>query len=158
MASAVLDFEGFQLSPGRFIVKELAVCAVNDDTFCGRWMFKSPHSFESLDRKKQNTYSWITKFLHHIEWGDGELPYDTFHCVLTVIFETFPYIYVKGPEKKKFLEFLTGRDILNLDDFECPKVKDLPSFDVLCPYMHGKSFSHCAVYKVKAFAKHLETI
>ncbi|GBN72877.1 hypothetical protein AVEN_272303-1 [Araneus ventricosus] len=92
MASAVLDFEGFQLFPGRFVVKELAVCAVNDDTFCGRWMFKSPHSFESLDRKKQNTYSWITKFLHHIDWEDGELPYDTFHCVLTVIFEAFPYI------------------------------------------------------------------
>ncbi|GBN50944.1 hypothetical protein AVEN_72338-1, partial [Araneus ventricosus] len=149
---------GFQLSPGRFIVKELAVCVVNDDTFYGRWMFKSPHSFESLDRKKQNTNSWITKSLHHIEWEDGELPYDTFHCVLTVIFETFPYIYVKGLEKKKFLEFLTGRDILSLDDFECPKVKDLPSFDVSCPYMHGKSFSHCAVYKAKAFAKHLETI
>ncbi|GBO01480.1 hypothetical protein AVEN_218218-1 [Araneus ventricosus] len=158
MASAVLDFEGFQLSPGRFIVKELAVCAVNDDTFRGRWLFKSPHSYESLDRKKQNTYSWITKFLHHIEWNDGELPYDTFHCVLTVIFETFPYIYVKGLEKKKFLEFLTGRDILNLDDFECPKVRDLPFFGVLCPFMHGKSFQHCAVYKAKAFAKHLETI
>ncbi|GBM42274.1 hypothetical protein AVEN_234993-1 [Araneus ventricosus] len=158
MASAVLDFEGFQLSPGRFIVKEPAVCAVNDDTFCGRWMFKSPHSFESLDRKKQNTYSWITKFLHHIEWEDGELPYDTFHCVSTVIFETFPYIYVKGLEEKKFLEFLTYRDILNLDYFECPEVKDLPSFDVLCPYMHGNSFYHCAVYIAKEFAKHLETI
>ncbi|GBN27016.1 hypothetical protein AVEN_38540-1 [Araneus ventricosus] len=158
MASAVLVFEGFQLSPGRFVVKELAVCAVNEDTFCGRWLFKSPLSYKSLDRKKQNTYSWITKFLHHIEWEDGELPYDTFHCVLTVIFETFPYIYVKGREKKKFLEFLTGRDILNLDDFECPKVRDLPSFGVLCPFIHRKSFQHCAVYKVKVFAKYLETI
>ncbi|GBN68644.1 hypothetical protein AVEN_251374-1 [Araneus ventricosus] len=158
MTSAVLDFEGFQLSPGRFIVKELAVCAVNEDTFCGRWLFKPPHSFKTLDRKRQNTYTWITKFLHHIAWDDGELPYDTFRCVLTVIFETFSYIYVKGLEKKIFLEFLTGRDLLNLDDFECPKLKDLPSFDVLCPFMHGKSFHHCSVYKAKAFAKHLETI
>ncbi|GBN64754.1 hypothetical protein AVEN_99707-1 [Araneus ventricosus] len=80
MASAVLDFEGFQLSPGRFVVQELAVCAVNDDTFCGRWMFKSPHSFVSLDRKKQNTYSWITKFLHHIEWED--VNYHTIHSTV----------------------------------------------------------------------------
>ncbi|GBM85732.1 hypothetical protein AVEN_163058-1 [Araneus ventricosus] len=71
MTSAVLDFEGFQISPGRFIVKELAVCAVNEDTFCGRWLFKPPHSFKTLDRKRQNTYTWITKFLHHIAWDDG---------------------------------------------------------------------------------------
>ncbi|GBN71438.1 hypothetical protein AVEN_57719-1 [Araneus ventricosus] len=105
MTSAVLDFEGFQLSPGRFIVKELVVCAVNEDTFCGRWLFKPPHSFKTLHRKRQNKYTWITKFLHHIAWDDGELSYDAFRCLLTVIFETFSYIYVKGLEKKIFLEF-----------------------------------------------------
>ncbi|GBM90322.1 hypothetical protein AVEN_116312-1 [Araneus ventricosus] len=87
MASAVLSFEEFQLSPGRFVVIEMAVCPGSEDTFCGRWLFKSPHLFENLDRKKQNTYSWNTKFLHHIEWNDGELLKDAFQCVLTVIFE-----------------------------------------------------------------------
>ncbi|GBM37871.1 hypothetical protein AVEN_193389-1 [Araneus ventricosus] len=103
MASAVFGFEGFQLSPGRFVVKEMAMCAVNDDTFCGQWLFKSAHSFKNLDRKKQNTYSWTTKFLHQIEWNDGELSYVAFKCVSTVIFETFPYIYVKGLGKKEIL-------------------------------------------------------
>ncbi|GBM83140.1 hypothetical protein AVEN_107386-1, partial [Araneus ventricosus] len=93
MTAAVLDFEGFQLSPGRFIVKEMAVWAVNNDTFCGRWLFKSPHSFESLDLEKQKSFSWITKFLHHIKWEDGELPYDTLRCVLTTICQSFSYIY-----------------------------------------------------------------
>ncbi|GIY20858.1 hypothetical protein CDAR_607591 [Caerostris darwini] len=47
--AAVLDFEGFQISAGSFIIKELAVCAVHDDTFCGRWLFKPPHPFELLE-------------------------------------------------------------------------------------------------------------
>ncbi|GBM11138.1 hypothetical protein AVEN_243011-1 [Araneus ventricosus] len=60
---------------GRFVVK---VWAVNNDTFCGRWLFKSPHSFESLDLEKQKSFSWISKFLHQIKWEDGELPYNVF--------------------------------------------------------------------------------
>ncbi|KAF8782026.1 Retrovirus-related Pol polyprotein type-2 like protein [Argiope bruennichi] len=63
MTSAVLDFEGFQLSPGRFIVKEMAVCSVNDGTFYGRWLFKSLHSFESLNRKKQSSLELLNSFI-----------------------------------------------------------------------------------------------
>lgn len=158
MTSAVLDFEEFQLSSGRFIVKELAVHAVNDETFRGRWLFKPPYAFDCLDRQKQQTYSWITRHLHNMDWNSGELPYESLRCVLSVIFQMFPYIYVKGMEKKKFLEFLSHRDIINLDDFECPKVNELPSLDTLCPFTHGKNFHHCAVYKVGVYALFIETM
>ncbi|GFY02553.1 uncharacterized protein TNCV_3504331 [Trichonephila clavipes] len=120
MTSSVIDFEGFQLSSELFVVKELAVCAVNDDTFRGRWLFKPPHSFDQLPKPKQCTYSW-------------------------------------GLEKKKFFHFLTGRKILNLDDFECPKVNDLPSSDVMCPFSH-ENFNHCAVYKARVYGKFLGTV
>ncbi|GFQ71731.1 PC4 domain-containing protein [Trichonephila clavata] len=48
--------------------------------------------------------------------------------------------------------------ILNLDDFEWPKVNDLPSSDVMCPFSHKKNFNHCAVYKVRVYGKCLETV
>ncbi|GIY49698.1 hypothetical protein CDAR_173961 [Caerostris darwini] len=158
MAAAVLDFEGFQISAGSFIIKELAVCAVHDDTFCGRWLFKPPHPFELIEPRKKENYLWVTKHLHKIKWDDGELPYEYLRSVLTIIMEMFPYIYVKELEKNKFLEFLTSKEILNLDDYECPKVNDLPPLNVFCPFQHGKNFNHCAVYKAKVFTKFLETI
>ncbi|GFX86216.1 uncharacterized protein TNCV_2560981 [Trichonephila clavipes] len=158
MTSAVIDFEGFQLSSELFVVKELAVCAVNDDSFRGRWLFKPPHCFDQLPKPKQCTYSWVTKNIHKIKWESGELPYFYFRYVLDVIMGMFTYIYVKGLQKKKFFHFLTGRDILNLDDVKCPKVNDLYSSDVLCPFSHEKNFNHCAVYKARVYGKFLETV
>ncbi|GFS72303.1 uncharacterized protein TNCV_1827161 [Trichonephila clavipes] len=121
MTSAVIDFEGFQLSSELFVVKELAVCAVNDDSFRGSCLFKPPHSFDQLPKPKQCTYSWVTKNIHKIKWESGELPYFYFRYVLDVTMGMFTYIYVKGLQKKKFVHFLTGREILNLNDFDVLK-------------------------------------
>lgn len=158
MLSAVIEFEGFQLSPRRYIVKELAVCAVHDNTFCGRWTFQPPHPFDQLNRKKQLSYAWLSRNMHHMDWTFGELPYSSLYSILVPVFEMFPHIYVKGLEKAKFLEFLSGRPIYNLDDFKCPRVHQLPLIDVNCPYLHDKHFPHCAVYKAAVYARFVETL
>lgn len=156
--SVVLDFEGFQLKQGKFIVKEMAAYAVNDPSYRGRWLFQPPHSFQQLPEKNQRSFSWVSRNIHHLSWSSGQLPYTDLEFILRVNFRLFKKIYVKGLEKKNFLEKISKREIINLDDLDCPPMRDLPPVDVFCPYMHIKNFDHCSVQKAAAFGRFLEAV
>ena len=121
-SSAVIDFEGYQLPSGYFIVKELAFYAVRGPHFSGSWTFQPPMPFEDLPSKQQDQFLWISHNIHHMDWKEGQLPYEKFRSILTLLFEVFPTIYIKGLQKQKFLEFLSGRYCINLEDVNCPKI------------------------------------
>lgn len=145
---AVVDFEGFHLAPRRFIVKELAYCDIRDPAVYECWSFQPPHAFERLHRKKQLTYSWISRNLHGYRWEDGELPYAKLREIFLSIFNKYSKIYVKGLEKTKFVEYLSGKTCFNLDDANCPKISDL-SFS--CGFHHASQY-RCAQTKAVAYA------
>lgn len=154
--AAVLDFEGFQLPSGLFIVKELAFYTVKDTHFYGVWHFQPPSPLENLPLSLRNQYSWVTRNIHLMDWQDGTLPYAKFKSLLFLLFEAFPDIYVKGLQKKNFFEFLTGRECHNLDDFNCPKVSELIPVCVEC-LIHSSNFKHCALVKAAAFRNFLKS-
>ena len=155
--SLVIDFEGFQVSSKQFFVKELAAYAVNDSTFRGRWLFKAPFCFDHLDKKSKITVLYTAYNIHHMDWTEGHLPYTDLPCILRMLFRSFKKIYVKGLQKKKFLERF-GVEIENLEDENCPRFCQLPPVETRCPYWHIKGFSHCAVQKAEAYAKFLESL
>jgi len=152
--SIVIDFEGFQLVSGHFIVKELAYAAANS---IGVWTFQPPYPHSRLSNREKVQYSWVTRNLHQIHWNEGELPYCKLRIILNSLFDLFPNIYVKGLEKKIFLEFLSGRECYNLTDLSCPKIKNFIPLNCQCP-THGIDFPHCALVKATAFAKYLKSL
>lgn len=154
MTSAIIDFEGFQCGHNRFIVKELAVYVLNSPNIHNVWTFKSPFLFENLNKKKRLCHSWVTRNLHGIEWNYGDEDYKNLRYILTKLFQLFTRIYIKGLEKKRFLEYLSGRDILNLEDVNCPKIEHLPHANVQCPH-HTLNHIHCALYKAIGFGNFL---
>jgi len=155
--SLVIDFEGFQVSSNQFYVKELAAYAVNDSTFRGRWQFRAPFSLDRLDKKSKLTVMFTACNIHLMDWSEGELPYGDLPCILRMLFRSFKKIYVKGLQKKKFLEGC-GVDVENLEDLNCPRFHELPPVESRCPYWHIKGFSHCAVQKAEAYAKFVESL
>lgn len=146
-SSIVIEFEGFQISSDKFIIKELAFCA--GDEIIGHWFFKPPHAFEALSRKKQIEYSWVSRNIHGIKWDFGHLPYAALYPILSYLFDKYSCIYTKGYQKRKFLEFLSARDCF---DIKSLKIAELP---IICPHHHRKHFQHCALHKAITLRKAL---
>ncbi|KMQ81846.1 hypothetical protein RF55_25011 [Lasius niger] len=153
MSSAVLDFQGFQLSPESFIVKELEFYDI-ENGYHGRWSFQPPHAWEELPPKKKSTYSWVIRNIHGMSWTSGDLPYTALRSILTTLFAVHKTLYVKGLQKTKFLQKLTDFSIVNLDEMDCPK---LPMPKVSCPHHTTDEFS-CALSKATAYAQYVASI
>lgn len=150
---AVVDFEGFQLKPGCFVIKEFAFWGINDDKF-GHWMFEPPVPWKKLTNCQKKTCSWLTRNLHNISWDFGDIPYMKFQSILCSLVQSYSTIFVKGLEKKCFLQKLTRQSFYNLEDIQCPNFKDLHSHNISCFY-HDRHSSHCALMKAAAFKKYI---
>lgn len=152
--SAVVDFEGFQMSNQHFIIKELAFYSINNPHSHGVWYFQSPMPFEELSYAQRKQMSWVTRNIHQINWREGFLSYSKLKSILSYLFESFSYIYVKGLQKRTFLELLTGKKCRALEEFDCPKVEDLLPVRTSCS-VHELKFHHCALVKATAYGSYL---
>lgn len=155
MSAVVIDFQGFQLAPHSFVVKELAFYDIHHD-YHGRWSFQPPYAWEKLSARKQKTYTWIIRNVHGMSWESGDLPYTALRRILMFLFEAYDTIYVKGLEKVKFLQKLSPSNITNLNDMKCPKIQNLRIPTVKCPF-HKPQFHYCALNKVAAFSSFVLT-
>lgn len=153
MSPIVVEFEGFQLSPHNFVIKELAFYDA-DFRYHGHWSFLPPFSWEQLPDKKRKTFSWLTRNFHNLRWDSGELPYSVLHVILSSLFASYKIIFTKGLEKTKFLENISGKKFLNLNDFNCPKIHFLKYTEVKCPN-HKPHFKHCALVKASSYAMYI---
>ena len=64
-------------------------------------------------------------------------------------------VFAKGLEKCRLLTNLPGRNVENMDDYGCPKIRDLFKTDSswICssyPFRH-KTWLHCAERKAKVY-------
>lgn len=123
----------------------------------GKWIFQPPVPFEELTEKQRVQYLWVSRNIHLIHWNEGYLPYSKFRSILLLLSEIFPRIYVKGLEKTKFFEYLIGRKCYNLEDINCPKIEHLIPTHSTCD-VHATDFKHCALAKVIAYGKFLESV
>ena len=123
----VLDFEGFRHKMSGFIIKELAVSREN---YFDTVPFLPPTSLNILSSSERRSYSWVSKYLHGLNWESGHYPY----CYLQQIFDSialrFPLatFYAKGTEKIETLQKLLKKDVINLEILLCPKIKNLKLF------------------------------
>jgi len=100
---AVVEFHAFYDNSNCFIVKELAIVSAH---FRYNVVFKPPFPKECLNSKAARTARWLTRHFHHIDWDDGDIPYDK-HVLVTLLSQ-FSVVYTNGLEKLKFLSTLHG--------------------------------------------------
>ena len=63
--TVVLDVEGFRHRKEKFIVKELGVCI---DDYLDYVSFLLPTSYSELTTQQKQSFGWLTRNLHGIEW------------------------------------------------------------------------------------------
>ena len=70
--TVLLDVEGFRHRKEKFIVKELGVCT---DAYLDCVSFLPPTSYFELTTQQKQSFGWLTRNLHGIEWDTGNFPY-----------------------------------------------------------------------------------
>ena len=95
----VLDLKSFKLKSLGYIIKELSLCSIYNDTI--------------LPAHNKQTVIWLTNNLHSLDWDEGDIPY----CDLKTICLSFSFrfnrkiFFAKTIEKCELLSKLLQKTV-----------------------------------------------
>lgn len=135
----VIDFQAFKDNYNEFIVKECAVVAI-DGSFIEHWVVAPPYEFLVLKKDKRREAVWVKQNYHGLSWGDGGISYQAFQDELRQVCFEVSRVFVKGKEKAEFLKTLLKSNIINLEEYNTPRLKKLMLNSYL-PVL--RCFRHC---------------
>ena len=145
----VVDIQGFKRSYNDFVFKELAILPLQQDAQPLVFLFEPPCSCSSLPGRYKSENLWMIHNYHGINWTAGDVPYEEVRPLLQETLRGANVIYVKGLEKKMWLDkYLLS--VQNLEEFNCPSLQKLKSQTL--PYTtcthHTYYSENCAVRNV----------
>lgn len=147
-----VDLQGFKSNSNHFIAKEVAVVFNSKEHI--NFIIKPPFDFQYLSPKKQKEANWLTNNYHHLKWSDGSVSYrSTVKFLRTNI--SHAKIYVKGEEKRKWLELMLKREIFNIENVGCINFNQL---DMKCPeylFCIYHNYGVCALRNARLLAKEI---
>lgn len=117
-----IDMQGFKSNSNEFIAKEVAVVFNNDEFI--NFIIKPPYNFNNLSPQKQKEAHWLTKNYHHLHWNAGSVSFSSVCRFLKTNLRYFK-VYVKGVEKRQWLEKMMQRNIFNTEDIGCINLKQM---------------------------------
>lgn len=145
-ADYIIDVQAFHDKEGGFLPKEIAVLGT-DRNYASHWIVKPPYDVTELSKGILATNSYLTCYHHGIEWFDGESNLEDVYSALREVARNAVHIYVRGQQKQDLLQRLLGRQIINLEEYDCPSFKNLPRVNEHYCFHHGikREYFSCAV-------------
>lgn len=143
MTSLYIDIQGYQLPNKEFLLKELATF---DGTHLSHFIFKSPFPLQSLSKEFQKTTHWLIKHHHGIRWDVGFVYLHEVGDILRKICDKYTDIYVKGVEKKVFIE----KYVDMVPVYELPLQPIIEKSTPMCSF-HSHNYCICALTNVIDF-------
>lgn len=148
----IVDFQGLYGLDNKLIIKEFATLCIQNEHYT-QHIFDSPYDWYLLPAKIKSTNCWLHRNYHGLHWLHEGLSYDLIkeHITATVFDATL--IFVKGLEKKIFLQQLLQKpiNIIDMMEIDCPRLKMLDyENNVKCSFHENldKKFN-CAFNNVK---------
>ena len=110
--------------------------------------FLPPTSYSELTTLQKQSFSWLSRNLHGIDWDIGNYPYIYLTQIIQSVRLRNPgsMFYAKGAGKIMFLSELPECSVVDLNSLECPSVS-VNCFTQNCQNdSKGKNFfnKHCA--------------
>lgn len=119
----LIDIQGFHQQANRFVVKELAVQALRtNESACV--LFQPPFEWTNLPASCKATNSLLMRNFHGLTWDIGFISYFDILTTIEKLTEGGTVLFVKGLQKKKWLQLYTDKLVINLEDLGCPKIQD----------------------------------
>lgn len=131
-STAVVDLQGYTLDK-RFNIKVLTVIRQskdNDDPdrLIQTFIFRPPRPFHTLSSDDKKHVEWIKQYHPATPpWSSGSYNYDDRASVIRSALKGATTLYVKGGEKKRWLEeYMEGEGccVLDLAEFGCPPLHE----------------------------------
>ena len=135
-----------------YIVKELAI--LDDDLKLSHYIFAPPYSYSALSKGAKKQVSWMRHNYGSPCWNSGYIPYEHAKHIIQSELVNSGAIYVKGLEKKKWLEKFNIFAI-NMEDMDC-KLKIKKLYKGPKCRQHENIESVCALRNVFNFKEWLE--
>ncbi|VDO11375.1 unnamed protein product [Brugia timori] len=158
MTQFIIDFQAFKDEENRYILKEIAVIAVETDEV-GHCIIKPPYPGDMLSEKCREQVSYIVTYQHGICWEDGYIKYVDAIRLVRDMTKNAVQVFIKGSERAKFIRKLTGKPTIDFDTLNCPRAKNLANVESSpdCFYYrhtpkYHMNFEACSlrrVYKLK---------
>ena len=132
--TVLLDVEGFRHRKEKFIIKELGICR---------------EDYRELTTEKKQSFSWLTRNLHGIEWDTGNYPYIYLTQINPSIRLRNPgaIFYAQGEEKVKLLSDVLECSIIDLNSLACLSISELFYTKLSKSFKGQKQFLRCAKEK-----------
>ena len=117
-----LDTQGFLQSGKNFIVKELAIIGIHDNSDPKVFLFQEPFPWQKLTAKYRNINLSLENNKHGLSWKSGSIPYVEIGNILKEYLSDATKVYVKGDLKKRWLEVfnLPVQDVASIDYTQQP--------------------------------------
>lgn len=139
----VIDIQFCKGAKNIFIPKEVAVVTLEADQI-SHWIVLPPHSAKRLSQNIREENKWLCQSFHGIDWDEGFISKTNLIHQLRKITKHFEKVFVRGKEKKKFLEQIILNEIVNLEEQEdAPSFDNLPWNDSFC-MIHATRMTHVA--------------
>lgn len=149
----ILDIQGFGRFSDKFMLKELAAISIHTSAesmlSLTRILFKSPCSWVTLSSESKNLNTWLTQNYHGIPWSAGETSYKDMEKTVKKVVKDACYVYVKGLEKKQWLEKIINDDstpVIDLEELGCPNHRIL-RYESKVVHWHGDCHGDVAGYR-----------
>ena len=151
--STFVDLQGFFVR-GKFIVKEFA--ALGDGFELSHYIFRNLMPWHRLNNADKRQASWLLTHYHGLQWNDGIISYDMAKKLITTTLtknETSPVVYVKGHDKRKWLQNLLlddAREDIYVENIEAhyEDIGSLNEMDVTHTLRCTQHVTNCALQNV----------
>lgn len=149
----IIDIQGFNYGADFFSCKEIAIFNMQDEKHNHK-ILKMPFPIQLANGKFQKHVNWLTYNRHGLDWNDiGDLNSSSifYENISEFIWNEVrdDIIYVKGMDKKKWLERIIDNQIIDLYEQGCPSLKKLKSiFQSNHCKLHSYNYLNCALENV----------
>lgn len=150
---ALIDFQCCNGNNNAIYIKELALMT-GGSVVPNYFLFKPPFDRRELSKQAQKQNDYCRKFIHGLDWLDGELEYTSLGDILSPL-NSYKYIFVFGKNKKDFLtKYVKSSIIINLE--KETSFKNLKNYFTGC-LMHSDMRYKCALNNLFKLFVFIET-
>lgn len=148
-ATAIVDFQGYQLYNKTFILKEVCILFSGN---ISHYIFLPPFDYKILNDSDKYQVTWLARKYHGLDWSSGLYNYEEKKKLIRQALQGAAIIYVKGEEKIKWLRQIIQDNqiiIINIEKIiECNfRLKDdNDSFVFKCYHHNIKEFAVPIMY------------
>jgi hypothetical protein len=159
MEEFIVDVQGFKKPQNEFVFKELAIIPLSEDSQPTVYFFEPPYNYNLLPVKYRSENSWLKRNFHGLHWEDGDIPYGDLEDIFSTYASKARKIFVKGLEKKRWIQEITSNLVYNVEDIGCPALSKISNLDKFKPCSHHDECicrkPNCAVKNVLILKKWL---